>query len=237
MVAYIPYTTLLPTKTGPKLSEHVSELSANSSPTYKESDTAAQMKLMEEQLLRPDEAAVQIITAPVCFWTGDPAGPSTNVYTTDFGGHHVGMGFYLTRPLSRGSVHIKSSDATTAPSIDPAYLEHPLDLEVLARMLLHVQYRIGATEPLASKFKKGPDGRAVPLKGMKYAEDIEQARELVREWVYTEYHPIGTCSMLPQEKGGVVGTDLKVYGVGNLRVCDASVFPTHVQVCFDALLM
>lgn len=38
-------------------------------------------------------------------------------------------------------------------------------------------------------------------------------------------HPIGTCSMLPRELGGVVGSDLRVYGTERLRVVDASVMP------------
>lgn len=43
--------------------------------------------------------------------------------------------------------------------------------------------------------------------------------------VYTEYHPSCSCAMLPQAQGGVVGADLKVYGLTNVRVADASVFP------------
>ena len=41
----------------------------------------------------------------------------------------------------------------------------------------------------------------------------------------TEFHPSSTCAMLPLEAGGVVGADLKVYGLANVRVADASVFP------------
>ena len=41
----------------------------------------------------------------------------------------------------------------------------------------------------------------------------------------TEYHPSCSCAMLPREDCGVVDADLKVYGLANVRVADASVFP------------
>ena len=50
----------------------------------------------------------------------------------------------------------------------------------------------------------------------------------------TEYHPSCSCAMLPLEQGGVVDENLKVYGLANVRVADASVFPisfsAHVSV-------
>jgi choline dehydrogenase-like flavoprotein len=42
--------------------------------------------------------------------------------------------------------------------------------------------------------------------------------------------------MLPKESGGVVGSNLKVYGTSNVRVCDASVFPLHVQGNIQSLV-
>ncbi|KAI9628029.1 hypothetical protein KEM48_011879 [Puccinia striiformis f. sp. tritici PST-130] len=45
---------------------------------------------------------------------------------------------------------------------------------------------------------------------------------------WTEYHPIGTSSMMPQNQAGVVDPQLKVYGTQNLRVVDASVIPIHI---------
>ena len=50
----------------------------------------------------------------------------------------------------------------------------------------------------------------------------------------TEFHPSCSCAMLPLAQGGVVDSDLKVYGLGNVRVADASVFPiqfaAHLQM-------
>lgn len=45
----------------------------------------------------------------------------------------------------------------------------------------------------------------------------------------TTYHPIGTCSMLPRDMGGVVDTRLIVYGTGNIRVVDSSIIPLHMS--------
>lgn len=49
----------------------------------------------------------------------------------------------------------------------------------------------------------------------------------------TEFHPSSTCAMLPREQGGVVDANLRVYGLANVRVADASVPPialsTHLM--------
>lgn len=51
----------------------------------------------------------------------------------------------------------------------------------------------------------------------------------VREVLTTAWHPVGTAAMLPRELGGVVDAELRVYGVGNLRVVDASILPIVVS--------
>jgi choline dehydrogenase-like flavoprotein len=42
-------------------------------------------------------------------------------------------------------------------------------------------------------------------------------------------HPVSTCAMMSQELGGVVDTEGRVYGTHNVRVVDASVFPTQIS--------
>ena len=49
--------------------------------------------------------------------------------------------------------------------------------------------------------------------------------EWIKENLQSEYHPAGTCAMMPKIKGGVVDEKFRLYGVSNLRVVDASVFP------------
>ena len=45
---------------------------------------------------------------------------------------------------------------------------------------------------------------------------------------FTSIDTIGTASMLPREKNGVVDSHLKVYGTRNIRVVDLSVVPLHI---------
>lgn len=135
-------------------------------------------------------------------------------------GNYLTIPANLSHPFSRGSVHAESSDVSQHPRIDPGYLSNPLDLEVLAR---HVMFSetIAKTKPMGDFVKDG--GRRIPVGA--YAETVEKAKDLVRQTLVSTYHPTSTCSMMPQEIGGVVDSRLKVYGVRNLRVVDASVFP------------
>jgi len=52
--------------------------------------------------------------------------------------------------------------------------------------------------------------------------DEIQGDEAIEEWLRTivasDNHEVGTMSMLPRELGGVVDTDLKIYGIANVRV-------------------
>ncbi|KAI1860417.1 hypothetical protein JX265_009816 [Neoarthrinium moseri] len=130
----------------------------------------------------------------------------------------------LAHPLSRGSVHVthSSTDASSL-AIDPKYLTHPLDLEILAR---HVQFadKIANSEPLVSHLKlDGKRNPGAPPAGS--FADLGTAKDYVRKTAVGAHHFTGTCSMMPKDLGGVVDAQLRVYGCRNLRVCDASIIP------------
>ncbi|KAJ6528620.1 glucose-methanol-choline oxidoreductase, partial [Mycena vulgaris] len=114
--------------------------------------------------------------------------------------------------------------------VDLGLLGHEIDARVLAAGVEFVQSLIKQ-----DAMAKGADVRAVAP-----APDVvgvEAMNEYIREAALTTYHPIGTAGMLPRVEGGVVDPELKVLGVKNLRVVDASVIPVHlschpVVVCF-----
>ncbi|KPI34524.1 Versicolorin B synthase [Cyphellophora attinorum] len=121
-----------------------------------------------------------------------------------------------------GNTHTRSAVPGDPPLIDPRYLSDDLDVEVLARHVVQLEKLLQL-----SSFRDVvlPDGRRFPRTFSKPEQSSEDVKEAIREHGATNYHPCGTCAMLPADAGGVVGSSLRVYGTRNLRVCDASIFP------------
>jgi choline dehydrogenase len=178
-----------------------------------------QYKLLGESLLNPENSSYQIIYIPIGTqkgFVGGEAPPSP--------GNFITIDISIERPYSRGRVHISSKDPAVAPKIDPNYLSHPLDLEIFRNGLFFVQ-DLAKTEPFSNFLKD--DGNAFhPGFFHLTRENIDQ---FCREALTSEFHPLGTCSMMPERDGGVVDTHLRVYGVRGLRVVDASVMPMEIR--------
>lgn len=132
----------------------------------------------------------------------------------------ITLAICLQYPVSRGHVHIKSSDPTTYPEVDPGYLRHKADVAVLAAGLKFVEALAHAP---ALKDKLGPRLLPDPSK-FPTLDTVEQRRAAVREVCLGEYHSCGTCAM-----GDTLDARLRVRGVQNLRVVDASMFPNNVS--------
>ncbi|KAF8265094.1 alcohol oxidase [Lactarius quietus] len=133
------------------------------------------------------------------------------------GSQNVAIQIALQRPFSQGSLYITTNNPFDYPTIDPKYLSHTADLTLL---------RAGA------KFAR-QIAQTQPLSGALIAElspgTVVNTDDAWDNWIAqtagTEFHPSSTCAMLPLSQGGVVDTDLRVYGLTNVRVADSSVFP------------
>jgi choline dehydrogenase-like flavoprotein len=135
-------------------------------------------------------------------------------------GHGYTLHVTLMRPKSRGSLTLASRNPTVKPLIDPAFFKHPDDLETLVSAT-QTGLKIMASEGLASY--RGD--MLYPV----HPEKPEQIRTFLRDHSDTEYHPIGTCKMGPaQDPLAVVDAELRVHGLQNLRVIDASIMPNLV---------
>ena len=123
----------------------------------------------------------------------------------------------LQHPYSRGSLKAKSSSIFDAPVADAGFLRNGVDVALL-REAVHFARRLAVTPAIASL----NPFEAVPGANVTASADIDA---FVRSSATTLYHPAGTCKMGPKEEGGVVDEQLKVYGVDNLRIVDASTIP------------
>ena len=124
------------------------------------------------------------------------------------------------RPSSRGTVRITSAAMEVKPEIAPNYLSTDEDRRIAADCI-RLTRRLMAQPALAQyrpeEFRPGPavgDGDAELVKAV---GDIGT----------TIFHPVGTAKMgLSTDPMAVVDERLRVYGLQNLRVIDASVMPT-----------
>ena len=121
--------------------------------------------------------------------------------------------------------HITSINSTIAPAINPNYMSHPMDLEVFGRHLLYLN-TIARSEPFNSTLLKAGGRLRDPASNF---TTLDEAKVYAKTSSISMWHPSSTCSMLPKSNGGVVDTELLVYGTSNLRIVDASIFPLIVR--------
>jgi choline dehydrogenase len=130
------------------------------------------------------------------------------------------------RPLSRGSVHLRSGDPLAAPRIVSNYLQHPQDARVLVAGLR--QLREIYAQPAFKHLVTGEEH--FPGTNVTSTEALEA---FARQKGGTVYHQVGTCRM-GGDAGSVVDERLRVRGVQGLRVIDASVMPRMVSTNTNA---
>jgi choline dehydrogenase-like flavoprotein len=130
-------------------------------------------------------------------------------------------------PLSRGSIHVTSPDQKVAPSINTNFFQLPIDMYVQAAIAIRIR-EFFTTAPLSQYVtaEVSPSFDAVPQNAS--WRDIAW-HTWIKQTYSSNSHPVSTCAMMSQELGGVVDAEGKVYGTKNVRVVDASMFPTQIS--------
>ena len=153
----------------------------------------------------------------------------------EYRSHYTKIGAFsllacLLQPKSRGSVRLASTNPRDRPKVDLALLSDPADF-AKARKAVRLALRLGE----AIKAQGFPLLRDIVVPKSEKAGDGLDA--FIRHRARTTYHYSSTCRMAPESDPrapGVVDDELRVHGISNLRVCDASVFPQIVAAHLQA---
>lgn len=132
----------------------------------------------------------------------------------------------ITRPYSRGEIHLRSAAPADHPIINPNLLADERDLETLVRIGQLIE-KIFASPGLAEHVV----GRLDPK-----PQTPAEWKDYVRSTVGISYHAAGTCRM-GGDLDSVVDPQLRVRGVRGLRVADTSIMPTQVSANTNATAM
>lgn len=135
---------------------------------------------------------------------------------TDTGAHGITLHACNLRPTDMGEITLASADPMDAPLIDNRFLQTEGNIDVMregisiAREILHSG---PMAELLRDEHWPGAD-----------TQSKTQLDAFIRSTCETEYHPVGTCRM-GKDDMAVVDDRLRVHGIENLRVADASIMP------------
>jgi choline dehydrogenase len=125
------------------------------------------------------------------------------------------------RPTSRGHVSIVDKDSRTYAKVKMNYLSTSEDRRIAAAGLKLTRKIVLESET----FKKFSPEEYRPGHHLTEDEDILKA---AADYAQTIFHPVGTCKM-GNDENAVVSDELKVHGIKNLRVIDASIMPNIVS--------
>ncbi len=125
--------------------------------------------------------------------------------------------FGVTHPTSRGFLKPTGAGLADKPILDPAYLQTEADRAHFRRALEYAR-EVGHSEVMSDWRLE----EVLPGKNVRTAEEFDA---FIAQAAITHHHPIGTCRMGADEEA-IVDGNLKLNGLDNLHIVDASVLPT-----------
>lgn len=123
----------------------------------------------------------------------------------------------VLRPKSRGRVSLRSANPRDLAKIDLNFFSAPEDAKTLVNGIRSVR-KIMATSAF-------DEYRGEEMHPGEAAQSDEAILKKCKERLGLVYHPVGTCKM-GNDPMAVVDDELKVHGIDNLRVIDASIMPS-----------
>ncbi len=139
------------------------------------------------------------------------------------------IGFNSCRPKSLGEVKLKPFKDGYLPSINPNYLSDERDIHDLYATFDFIR-KFSANKNISNIIKSPVN--IDPL----IATDYELLDHF-KSNATTIYHPCGTCRMSKDIGTGVVSDKLKVHGLDNLWIVDASIMPNITSGNINAPVM
>ena len=124
----------------------------------------------------------------------------------------------MLKPLSRGTITINTTDPLAAPVFNYGTFSHPTDLEIAVQALKKTREWMNSAPMQEIRATE-------TFPGANITSDADIAASIRTFASSTWSHPSGSCSMMKEEFGGVVDSELRVYGVEGLRIVDASIMP------------
>jgi choline dehydrogenase len=156
------------------------------------------------------------------YWKSQPGLPYSDVYILmqraapgESGRWLLPISVRFLEHRTRGRLLFHSADPLALPGIDAQMMVHPDDVKAVVAGMLFVR-DLAATSPMRAFYG--------PLLEPKDGEDWARFAQTHYD---SFHHGVGTCMLGPSSNPmAVVDQHLRVHGVSNLRVADASIMPT-----------
>lgn len=165
-----------------------------------------------------DQPDLQLYFSPVSY-TRAPAKTRPLMNPDPFSAFLIG--YSNCRVKSEGEIRLASKDPLAAPVIDPKYFSHEDDIQLMlkgSRLMRQLAETDAFKEIIIDEIRPGKDK----------ATDEELISD-IHSYAWTVFHASCTCRMGPDADEAVVDSRLRVHGMQNLRVVDASVMPFMVS--------